>query len=208
MSSTSLLLLIVAITSMASTASARSIINNTAKMLNGDDNEGGNQNLLVSMACNHTIYTQVCLSSLNSDPRTRSATDMQGIAEIALDLSIAYGVNAVASVHKMKSNYSSASNYVLGCLSDCLEEYYDAISNLNDSMEALKNKSYDTVNELVSGAMTDSDTCEDGFKEMADEGRRDDADQADDETTSPLTDTNQFFFQLCSNVLAITKVLV
>ncbi|KAK9131551.1 hypothetical protein Sjap_012038 [Stephania japonica] len=206
--STSLLLLIITITFMAAvfqqhcTASARLIINNTAKTLNGDE-EGGNQNLFVSMACNHTIYTQVCLSSLNSDPRTQSATGMQGIAEIALDLSIAYGFDAIASVDKMKSNYS-ASNYVLGCLSDCLEEYSDAISNLQDSLEALKKKSYDTVNELVSGAMTDSDTCEDGFKEMA-EGRED-ADQPDD--MSPLTNTNHYFFQLCSNVLAITKLLV
>lgn len=151
---------------------------------------------LVSETCKHTLYSQVCESSLRSDPRSQ-ASDLGGLAAIALNLSIAHGVHTLSYIHNLKSEAAANETdlFISGCLSDCLEEYSDAVENLRDATQALNDKSYDTLNSLVTAAMTDSDTCEDGFRERTG-------------YESPLTERNQYFSKLCSNLLAITTLLV
>lgn len=154
---------------------------------------GDGQDLLLA-TCRKTLYMEVCVSSLGSDPRSRGA-DVEGLAAIALDLSLVHGSETIAEMRKLNGRVNgSKDEYMAGCLSDCLEEYSDAVENLRQSAEALGEKSYDMVNDLVSAAMTDSDTCEEGFKEKPG-------------YVSPVTKRNQYFYKLCSNALAITKLL-
>ncbi|KAK1308189.1 hypothetical protein QJS10_CPA09g00012 [Acorus calamus] len=89
---------------------------------------------------------------------------------------------------------SSNDSYINQCLSDCLNEYSDAVNNLRQSSTALEEQSYMDANEFVSAAMTDSDTCEDAFGEKPG-------------YESPLTERNDYFAKLCSNSLAIAKLL-
>ncbi|EXC13611.1 Putative invertase inhibitor [Morus notabilis] len=148
---------------------------------------------LVSSTCKKTLYVQLCISSLRSDPRSGSS-DLKGLAAIALNLSIAKGVDNLSYIKNLKSEFASnGSQMTFSYLSDCLDVYSDAIQNLQDSVQALNDKSYDTLRSLVSAAMTDSETCEDGFKEV--KGFR-----------SPLTEQNKYFSRLCSNFLAITTL--
>lgn len=86
------------------------------------------------------------------------------------------------------------------CLRDCEEEFSEAIENLQDSKEALANGDCDKVDTLVSAAMSDAETCEDGFKDLQQ--------SEDNYSTSALTQRNRHFSELCSNALAITKLLV
>ena len=149
---------------------------------------------LVSSTCKKTLYFQVCVSSLRSNPQSQTS-DLRGLAVISLNLSIANGVNTLSYISHLKSEAAyNGSQSMLGYLSDCIDVYSDAIQNLQDSVQALNDKSYDTLQSLVSAAMTDSETCEDGFKEMKG-------------SSSPLTEQNQYFSQLCSNFLAITTLL-
>ncbi|PON36863.1 Pectinesterase inhibitor domain containing protein [Trema orientale] len=152
---------------------------------------------LVSSTCKKTLYFQLCVSSLRSDPQSQTS-DLRGLATIALNLSTANGVDTLSYISALKSeasyNNGSQLQSILGCLSDCIDVYSDAIQNLQDSVPALNDKSYDTLQSLVSAAMTDSETCEDGFKEIKG-------------SSSPLTEQNEYFSRLCSNFLAITTLL-
>ncbi|KAF3439749.1 hypothetical protein FNV43_RR18027 [Rhamnella rubrinervis] len=151
---------------------------------------------LVSETCKQTLYSQVCESSLRSDPQSE-ISDLRGLAAIALNLSIAHAVHTLSYINNLKSEAAGNETDFLisGCLSDCVEEYSDAIQNLQDSKQSLNDKSYDTMNSLVTAAMTDSDTCEDGFKELTG-------------YESPLTERNQYFSKLCGNLLLFSTLLV
>lgn len=161
------------------------------------DDSSPNGGDLVSAACSHTLYFDICVASLRSDPRTNTTVDLAGLAAIVLDQSIAHGERTLSViVDSLRANGSSTNNHsVLRCLSDCEEEYYDAVESLRESAQAMKEREFDTVNLLVSAAMTDSDTCEDGLKEMAIHD-------------SPLSERNERFFKLCSNFLAISRLLI
>ncbi|XP_062091227.1 putative invertase inhibitor [Humulus lupulus] len=178
-----LLFLIMSCFSLTSTSSSSRLLHNTIA-----------EEDLVSATCKKTLYFQLCVSSLRSDPQSQTS-DLRGLAIIALNLSIANGVNTLSHVSNLVSEAAyNGSQFASTSLSDCIDVYSDAIQNLQDSVQALNDKSFDTMQTLVAAAMTDSETCEDGFKEM-------------NGLSSPLTEQNQHFSQLCSNFLAITTLL-
>ncbi|KAL5149292.1 putative invertase inhibitor [Glycine soja] len=138
------------------------------------------------VTCKHTFHFQSLLAK---------TSDLKVLAEIALNLSTTYAADTLSYVHELQSNSSAANGsnnniYASRCLK--------AIENLKDSKEALANGDCDQVDTLVSAAMSDAETCEDGFKDMQ---------SGDSDSTSPLTERNRYFSELCSNALAITKLL-
>ncbi|PIA43268.1 hypothetical protein AQUCO_02000594v1 [Aquilegia coerulea] len=160
-----------------------------ARVLDVSDGED-----LVVTTCNHTLYSKLCLSSLQSDPRSPTA-DVKGLAIVALDICNAHGAHMISHVNELKSQKNTTyPPYIFSCLDDCINEYQEATGNLKEAAEALENKSYSSVNAFTTAAMTDSDSCEDGCSDNL-------------EYKSPLTLKNQHFFQLCSNALAITNLL-
>ncbi|WCJ42885.1 pectin methylesterase PCR fragment F [Euphorbia peplus] len=150
---------------------------------------------LVSSACNHTLYYEICMSTLTSDPQSKTA-DLQGLANIALNISRIYGNQTFTHITDLKSKgtVSNDTGVDSGCLSVCIEEYSDANENLKDSVEALRNKSSEALKTFVSTAMTDSDTCEQCFEDM--------------EQESPVSDRSDYFSKLCSNFLSITSLFL
>lgn len=158
---------------------------------------------LVTATCKHTLHFQLCITSLKSVPGSNTS-DPKVLAEIALNLSRTYAAKTLSYVYELQSNSSAANGsnnniYASRCLSDCVEEYSEAIENLHDSKEALASGDYDQVDNLVSAAMLDAETCEDGFRDMQIE---------DSDSTSLLNKRNIYLSELCSNALAITKLLV
>ncbi|XP_027333396.1 putative invertase inhibitor [Abrus precatorius] len=162
--------------------------------------EGGED--LVTATCKHTLHFQVCISSLKSVPGSKTSNPKM-LAYIALNLSTTYAAKTLSYIYELKSSFAANGPnnniYVSRCLSDCAEEYSEAIENLQNSAQALLNGEYDKVDTLVSAAMSDAETCEDGFKDMLSE---------DNDSTFPLTEYNRYFSELCSNALAIRKLLV
>ncbi|KAF5205477.1 Pectinesterase inhibitor domain containing protein [Thalictrum thalictroides] len=149
---------------------------------------------LVLTTCSHTLYCNLCLSSLQSDPRSGTA-DLKGLAVVALDICNAHAAHMISHVNELKSQKNTTyPPYIFSCLNDCINEYQEATGNLEEAAQALNNNSYSSVNAFTTAAMTDSDTCEDGCSD-------------NHEYKSPLTLKNQHFFELCSNALAITNLL-
>ncbi|XP_057419059.1 putative invertase inhibitor [Lotus japonicus] len=147
-------------------------------------------------SCKHTLHFKVCVSSLRSVPSSKSS-DLK-------NLSSNYAAKTLSYVCELKSSTDNVTNnnsYMSRCLSDCIEEYKEARENLQDSAEALAEGDYDKVDTLVSAAMSDAETCEDGFKEVfIYDGNK-------DYSNPSLTKRNSYFSELCSNALAITKLL-
>ncbi|KAK1550086.1 hypothetical protein Q3G72_013475 [Acer saccharum] len=162
-----------------------------------DDQDHRNEEDLVSAACNRTFYIDICVSSIRSDPRSSTISDLKGLADVALNVTFVHGMETLEYIKHLNSN-SPAVSYRSGCLRDCAEVYEDAVQSLQDTVHLLRIRDFEKVNTLVSAAMTDSDTCEDDFNEVLD----------DAEGVSPLTQRNQYFSKLCSNFLAITKLLL
>ena len=146
---------------------------------------------LIAQACGYTSYKPLCLSTLQSDSEAKSAKDLLTIAKVALKHA---GTKAQAVNAEVKKQQGSATDEGLKqALSDCAENYGDAIDQIQSSTTALGSKKYNDVNTWVSAAMNDADSCNQGFQDQS--------------VKSPMSTSNTKFTQLSSNVLAITNQL-
>ncbi|XP_058083890.1 pectinesterase inhibitor-like [Magnolia sinica] len=146
---------------------------------------------LIQNTCKQTLYNDLCVSSLTSDPASSTA-DLPSLAIIALKLAYASALN----MEKVIEDQSKVTTdpFMQQCLSDCTENFLDAIDQVEDSISALDSKGYSDVNTWVTAAMADSESCEEEFKDQP--GYQ-----------SPFTAQNEEFQKLCSNALAITNLL-
>ncbi|KAL4636859.1 hypothetical protein ACB092_03G038300 [Castanea dentata] len=78
-------------------------------------------------------------------------------------------------------------------LTNCAENYGDAIDQIQSSTAALGSKKYNDVKTWVSAAMNNAASCEQGFQDQS--------------AKSPIASSSTTFTQLSSNVLAITNHL-
>ncbi|XWS38683.1 hypothetical protein CRYUN_Cryun19dG0152100 [Craigia yunnanensis] len=80
------------------------------------------------------------------------------------------------------------------CLKDCSELYSDAGSSLQSASHSVESKAYGAATFTLSAALTDSDTCEEKFKEK-------------EWLVSLLSNENNDFFQLTAIPLAFASML-
>ncbi|PON42638.1 Pectinesterase inhibitor domain containing protein [Parasponia andersonii] len=143
---------------------------------------------LITQTCSKTLYKDLCEKTLRADPGSKGAK-VEGLAKIALK---AAASNAKTIQSQIASLLKTTSDkQVKEALEDCSDNYDGASEQLSDSLGALEAKRYADVNVWVTAAMTDGDSCEEGFESG----------------TSPLTQANTNFGHLTSNVLAITNQL-
>ncbi|KAF4364100.1 hypothetical protein CsatB_029727 [Cannabis sativa] len=142
---------------------------------------------LISNACSKALYKDLCEKTLRADPSSGSAT-LGGLAKIALQAAASSAKNTQAQITSLLKTATDKS--VIAALKDCSDNYDSANEELGDSLKAIDAKHYDDVKTWVSASMTDGDSCQSGFK-----------------GSSPLTQANTKFSQLCSNVLALTNQL-
>ncbi|KAM7255590.1 hypothetical protein ACFE04_008488 [Oxalis oulophora] len=141
---------------------------------------------LVSDTCGRTLYKDLC----NSILKNQGATDLTSLGAIALKIANSNGQKVQNQISAL---VKTASPEVKKVLSDCSENLNDAIGQVKDSTTALSKKSYGDVLTWMSAALTDADTCVDGFTQK--------------KITSPVVDTSKTFSQICSIVLTITNIL-
>ena len=143
---------------------------------------------LITQTCSKTLYKDLCEKTLRADPGSNGA-NVEGLAKIALKAAD----SSAKTIEKQITNLlkTTSDKSVKEALEDCSENYDAASEQLGDSLEALDAKHYADVNVWVTAAMTDADSCEDGFQSGS----------------SPLTKANTNLSHLCSNVLAITNQL-
>lgn len=133
-----------------------------------------------------------CTSSLQAIPVSH-VTNLQGLALIAMELTLENATNTISNIEKM-IGAGEFDPFALGCLKDCLELYGEGVSMLVDSIQVFWWEQYDAANLLLRTVLETAATCEEGFKERAGE-------------VSPLSVENYDLYQLAAIALCITDLL-
>ncbi|KAJ7973319.1 putative Pectinesterase inhibitor [Quillaja saponaria] len=146
---------------------------------------------LIIQACSLALQKDQCKRILESDPESKGA-DIHGLAKIALKQASTSATNLSKQIKQLLNKESDRK--VKQSLNDCSDNYEDIIDKLKDSMAAIDTTSYNDVNTWVTAAMSNAESCEQGFKDQ-------------NVQKSPIIQMNANFHQLCSVSLAITNVL-
>ncbi|OAY49515.1 pectinesterase inhibitor 6 [Manihot esculenta] len=123
-------------------------------------------------ACSVTRYQNLCIHSLASFSRIARRSPSKW-ARAGVSVTIGEAKNASQYLNKLKKNRLVKGNRNRIALSDCIENFQDTIDNLHKSLGVLRKldaTSFDTqmgdIITWMSAALTDEDTCLDGFEEQ------------------------------------------
>ncbi|XWS38684.1 hypothetical protein CRYUN_Cryun19dG0152900 [Craigia yunnanensis] len=139
------------------------------------------------------INYDFCVASLEENPKSKTATRVENLLPISVDIAISNATKINSIISKLLEN-KNLENYTRMCLEDCSELYSDAGSSLQSASHSVESKAYKAAIFTLSAVLTDSDTCEEGFKEK--EG-----------LVSPLLKENNDFYQLTAISLAFASML-
>lgn len=130
---------------------------------------------LVHTSCAHASYPNVCLRTLSS--YSGQASSLRDLAQAAVKVSISRSHKASDRLSKLKGHGKREQ----GALGDCISQMSDSIYELTKTLSELKNIRrgnefkwhLSNAETWVSAALTDEDTCLDGFKEINEQVRSD-----------------------------------
>ncbi|KAF3448394.1 hypothetical protein FNV43_RR09107 [Rhamnella rubrinervis] len=132
----------------------------------------------IKTSCKATTYPKLCYTSL-SVYADKIKTDPQLLASAALNLSLA-ATRAASTVMNRLSKFHGLKPTVAAAVLDCVEMIGDSVDELQQSVAEMGRAScgesdfgllMDDIETWVSAAMTDADTCMDGFDEHGLHGR-------------------------------------
>ncbi|XP_058077183.1 pectinesterase inhibitor-like [Magnolia sinica] len=146
---------------------------------------------LIREACKDSLYYDLCVSSLQSDPEGLKA-DIAGLAAISIKVAHDNAVQTYKYITEVLNKTADA--LVQQFLNDCSENYSDAVDQLGDSIGQVLDKMYGEVNVKVTAAMSDVDSCEQSAKEQPGKA-------------SLLSQHNFELSKLCNNALVLTKLI-
>ncbi|XP_047308499.1 pectinesterase inhibitor 3-like [Impatiens glandulifera] len=125
---------------------------------------------LVRSSCLHATYPQICIRSLSSYSASVSAITPRGLAQASVRVSLRRARRArsyLATVIRTGSKREQ------GALRDCVEQLGDSVDELSRTLFELNHLRSGTfrwqmsnAETWVSAALTNEDTCLDGFREI------------------------------------------
>uniref|UniRef100_A0A5B7AD16 Pectinesterase inhibitor domain-containing protein n=1 Tax=Davidia involucrata TaxID=16924 RepID=A0A5B7AD16_DAVIN len=133
----------------------------------------------IKASCSATSYPALCVQSLSIYATTIQKSPRQ-LAQTALSVTLARAESTNAFVTKL-TKFKGLKAREYEAIKDCLDEISDTVDRLSRSVQELKNlgKARDpdflwhmsNVETWVSAALTDDNTCMDGFSGRAFDGR-------------------------------------
>jgi len=122
----------------------------------------------IRTSCKSTTYPNLCFSSLSSRSNAIGVSP-QLLAHESLSVSLETAQSTSAMMIKLSHSQGMTPREV-GAMRDCVEELSDAVSGIKKSlgeMKELRGKDFDLkmsdIQTWVSAALTDEDTCTEGF---------------------------------------------
>lgn len=146
---------------------------------------------VLSTVCSKTKNPSLCLQTLKADPRAATG-DLKGLCQVSIDLALAKAKdtkNYIGSLIGQSNGPSLKEKYL-----SCSENYENSIGDLQDATGLLNSGDYNGVNLHASAAMTETDDCEENFKEPPFD-------------PSQLPKRDEDFDFLCSIILVISNLL-
>ncbi|KAL5783576.1 hypothetical protein ACOSP7_008605 [Xanthoceras sorbifolium] len=162
---------------------------------------------LLKSSCSATFYPELCFSAISSLPpqavsKIKSPKD---VIELSLNLTITAVEHNYFTIEKLVNTRKGLTKREKTSLYDCLEMVDDTLDELHETEQELQgyptfhNKSIseqaDDLKILLSAAMTNQQTCVDGFSH----------DRADKKVREVLIEGQMHVFHMCSNALAMIK---
>ncbi|KAJ0098892.1 hypothetical protein Patl1_19924 [Pistacia atlantica] len=133
----------------------------------------------IKTSCKSTTYPALCVQSLSTYATSIQQSPRQ-LALTALSVSLSRAHSTKSFVTKLKK-FKNLKHREIGAIADCVEEMSDSVDRLSKSVQELKHmgqaKGQDflmhmsNVETWVSAALTDENTCVDGFAGKALNGK-------------------------------------
>lgn len=164
---------------------------------------------VISSSCSATLYPELCFSALSAAPAAAvsKVNSPKDVIRLSLNLTITAVQHNYFAIKKLiTTRKSTLTKREKTSLHDCLEmvdetldELYKTEHELQGYPAAANNKSIaeqaDELKILVSAAMTNQETCLDGFSH----------ERADKKIREELMEGQMHVFHMCSNALAMIK---
>ncbi|KAF5737053.1 21 kDa protein-like [Tripterygium wilfordii] len=163
-------------------------------MLKGNPSDGLSANVdpLVKKVCASTDYSSLCESSIA--PLLSGAKDATADAVAMLELVIKAASEhtklAIAEAEKLIAAPTTPAK-VLAMIKDCKDNYDDALDNYQSALDAIPARDIGTINSMLSAALTDYTTCDDGFEGLK----------------SPVAAIDRLLSKMASNTLAVASLV-
>ncbi|KAL6226832.1 hypothetical protein ACLB2K_000792 [Fragaria x ananassa] len=131
---------------------------------------------LVRTSCQHASYPNLCLHTLSTSP----AQTPRDLAQAAVAVSLSRARKVSAFLSQLSHTSSSKPKRQRVALGDCVEQVSDSVDELKRTLEELHHLHEETfrwqmsnAQTWVSAALTNDDTCLDGFQEVDGEVKAD-----------------------------------
>ncbi|PON93147.1 Pectinesterase inhibitor domain containing protein [Trema orientale] len=145
---------------------------------------------LIQKTCKQTPNYDLCVSSLQSDPRSSNA-DVRGLALIMVDVLTAKARETLNHIHELlEQSPKPDQKQPLSCCNN----YYEAIleGDVPEAIEALTKGNYKFAEQGSDDAAIEAELCEKKFASG----------------TSPLTDMNKVVHDVAAVTAAMTRILL
>jgi pectinesterase inhibitor-like protein len=113
-------------------------------------------NPAIKKICATTDNPSLCLSSIA--PFLFGKSDPLSVLAMAIKASLRHTKKAMSKASQLAAGADPSPS-----VEDCKDSYSDALDNFQNAMDAIHPRDIGTINSMLSAALTDFDTCEDGF---------------------------------------------
>lgn len=149
----------------------------------------------IKSVCDKTDQPGLCLSVIS--PVFNGKTDIPSVVGMLIKAATDQTKQAIATAKKKatdpKSNAKTKSR-----LKDCEEIYDDALDNFKEAIEALPVHDMGTVDTMLSAAISDYGTCDDGFTGQP---------NPIPDGVSPMAKINENLMNIVGVILGVTKLI-
>ena len=126
------------------------------KFVLGDDD-------LILKTCKNTPYTDLCVSSLKSDP-TSSDSDLKGLATIMVNVGIANATETSSYLSSKLTSSTGDTTLLKKVFRLCAVKYSYATDSLKSCVQDLSEENYDYASVHVTAAADYPNACRNAFK--------------------------------------------
>ncbi|XVF62458.1 hypothetical protein PTKIN_Ptkin09bG0009400 [Pterospermum kingtungense] len=149
----------------------------------------------IKALCDKTNYVPLCLSSIT--PFFNGKTDLISVIGMLIKASTEQTKQAIATATAM-ANEAKSDARKLSNFEDCKEVYDDALDNLQEAVDAIPVHDIGTLLTMVSAAVSDYGTCDDGFTGQP---------NPIPDGVSPMADINEHLMNMAGNILALARLI-
>lgn len=167
-----------------------------------EETDKSSHHAIIKSACSSTLYPDLCFSAVTTKAPAKKVTSQKDVIELSLNITTTAVEHNYFKIEKLLAK-KGLTKREKTALHDCLETIDETLDELHEAVEDLhkypNQKSLvqhaDDLKTLMSAAMTNQETCLDGFSH----------DGADKEIRKALIKGEKYVEKMCSNALAMIK---